>query len=218
MPTLLLLNKPFGVICQFTPSPPHRCLADVVDRPGVYPAGRLDTDSEGLLLLTDHGPLQARIADPRHKLPKTYWVQVEGEPDEAALAALRRGVDLGDFVTRPAEVRRIDEPEGLWPRTPPIRFRAQIPTAWLELTIREGKNRQVRRMTAKVGYPTLRLIRARVGPFALAGLQPGEWRLATAAEVDAVLAQRGPPQPMSGTDNTDKPSRQIKKLRGRSVG
>lgn len=189
MPTLLLLNKPYGVICQFTPSPPHQCLADYVDIPAVYPAGRLDTDSEGLLLLTDHGPLQARIADPKHKLPKTYWAQVEGEPDDAALAALRKGVDLGDFVTRPAEVRRIDEPAGLWPRTPPIRHRAHIPTAWIELTIREGKNRQVRRMTAKVGHPTLRLIRARVGDFSLDGLAPGTWRLATEEETRAALPQ-----------------------------
>ena len=187
MPTLLLLNKPYGVICQFSPSPPHQCLADYVGMPGVYPAGRLDTDSEGLLLLTDHGPLQARIADPKHKLPKTYWVQVEREPDDAALASLRKGVDLGDFVTRPAEVRRMAEPEGLWPRTPPIRYRASIPTAWLELTIREGKNRQVRRMTAKVGHPTLRLIRARIGDFDLAGLAPGQWRLATAQEIGDVL-------------------------------
>ena len=209
MPTLILLNKPYGVICQFTPSPPHRCLADLIDRPGVYPAGRLDTDSEGLLLLTDHGPWQARIADPKHKLSKTYWVQVEGEPDEAALDALRAGVDLGDFVTRPAEVRRIDEPAGLWPRTPPIRYRASIPTTWLELTIREGKNRQVRRMTAKVGHPTLRLIRARIGKFSLDALQPGDWRLATTAEIQAALPPQArptrsprPPRPGGGTAHT----------------
>ena len=199
MTKLILLNKPYGVICQFSPSPPHQCLADYVGVPGVYPAGRLDTDSEGLLLLTDHGPLQARIADPKHKLPKTYWVQVEGEPDEVALAALRRGVDLGDFVTLPAEVQRMGEPEGLWPRTPPIRTRASIPTAWLELTIREGKNRQVRRMTAKVGHPTLRLIRARIGDFGLADLSLGQWRLATAQEIEAVLpfASNTPRQPQS---------------------
>ena len=209
MPTLILLNKPYGVICQFTPSPPHRCLADLIDRPGVYPAGRLDTDSEGLLLLTDHGPWQARIADPKHKLSKTYWVQVEGEPDDAALDALRAGVDLGDFVTLPAEVRRIDEPAGLWPRTPPIRYRASIPTAWLELTIREGKNRQVRRMTAKVGHPTLRLIRARIGEFSLDALQPGDWRLATTAEIQAALPPQArptrsprPPRPGGGTAHT----------------
>ena len=199
MTKLILLNKPYGVICQFSPSPPHQCLADYVGVPGVYPAGRLDTDSEGLLLLTDHGPLQARIADPKHKLPKTYWVQVEGEPDEVALAALRRGVDLGDFVTLPAEVQRMGEPEGLWPRTPPIRTRASIPTAGLELTIREGKNRQVRRMTAKVGHPTLRLIRARIGDFGLADLSLGQWRLATAQEIEAVLpfASNTPRQPQS---------------------
>lgn len=194
MPTLLLLNKPYGVICQFTPSPPHRCLADVLDQRGVYPAGRLDTDSEGLLLLTDHGPLQARIADPRHKLPKTYWVQVEGVPTEEALAGLRQGVDLGDFVTRPAEVHQVDEPRGLWVRTPPIRFRAAIPTSWLELTIREGKNRQVRRMTAKVGFPTLRLVRARIGPFAVDALQPGESRWATAEEINVLLSSAATPR------------------------
>ena len=211
MPTLLLLNKPFGVISQFTPSPPHRCLADVIDRPGVYPAGRLDTDSEGLLLLTDHGPLQARIADPRHKLAKTYWVQVEGEPDERALAALRQGIDLGDFITRPAEASLIPEPAGLWPRTPPIRFRASIPTAWLELTIREGKNRQVRRMTAKVGYPTLRLVRAGIGPFVLAGLQPGQWRLASEEEIGAVLAVRDAAAPRSPTtSNRKRPASRIR--------
>ncbi len=201
MPTLLLLNKPYGVISQFTPSPPHQCLADVVDQRGVYPAGRLDTDSEGLLLLTDHGPWQARIADPRHKLPKTYWVQVEGEPDEAALAALRRGVELNDGVTRPAEAGRIAEPDGLWPRNPPIRYRASIPTAWIELTIREGKNRQVRRMTAKVGHPTLRLVRARIGPFEIGSLLPGEWRLASAEEIQAMLPEpsaESAPAPRSG--------------------
>ena len=211
MPTLILLNKPYGVICQFTPSPPHRCLADLIDRPGVYPAGRLDTDSEGLLLLTDHGPWQARIADPKHKLSKTYWVQVEGEPDDAALDALRAGVDLGDFLTRPAEVRRIDEPASLWPRTPPIRYRASIPTAWLELTIREGKNRQVRRMTAKVGHPTLRLIRARIGEFSLDALQPGDWRLATTAEIQAALPPqarptRSPRPPRPGGDTAHTPA------------
>lgn len=205
MPTLLLLNKPYGVICQFTPSPPHRCLADVLDRRGVYPAGRLDTDSEGLLLLTDHGPLQARIADPRHKLPKTYWVQVEGVPTEEALAGLRQGVDLGDFVTRPAEVHQIDEPLGLWVRTPPIRFRAAIPTSWLELTIREGKNRQVRRMTAKVGFPTLRLVRARIGPFVLEGLQPGESRAATAEEIRMLLPASATPRHVARQPRSEKP-------------
>lgn len=173
---LIALNKPFGVISKFSPDPARRTLADYVPLRNVYPAGRLDADSEGLLLLTDDGALQARIANPRHKLPKTYWAQVEGEPTEAALAALRAGVDLGDFVTKPAGVRRIDEPAGLWPRDPPIRYRASIPTAWIELTLREGKNRQVRRMTARVGFPTLRLVRAAVGNIGLEGLAPGEWR------------------------------------------
>jgi 23S rRNA pseudouridine2457 synthase len=173
---LIAFNKPFGVACKFSPSPEKRTLADFIKVPGVYPAGRLDTDSEGLLLLTDDGALQARITDPRHKLAKTYWAQVEGEPTEAALETLRRGVDLGDFRTLPAEARRIAEPTGLWPRDPPIRYRAKIPTAWVELVLREGKNRQVRRMTAKVGFPTLRLVRARIGDAQLDGLAPGEWR------------------------------------------
>jgi 23S rRNA pseudouridine2457 synthase len=173
---LLALNKPFGVLSKFSPEPGKRTLADYVAITGVYPAGRLDADSEGLLLLTDDGALQARIASPRHKLPKTYWAQVEGEPTEAALAALRAGVDLGDVVTRPADARRIVEPAGLWPRDPPIRYRAKIPTAWIELTLREGKNRQVRRMTARVGFPTLRLVRAAIGNVGLGGLAPGQWR------------------------------------------
>jgi 23S rRNA pseudouridine2457 synthase len=173
---LIALNKPFGVVCKFSPEPGRRTLADFVPVGGVYPAGRLDTDSEGLLLLTDDGALQARITNPRHKLAKIYWAQVEGLPTAAALAALRRGVDLGDFVTKPAGAQLIDEPPGLWPRDPPIRYRAKIPTAWLELTLREGKNRQVRRMTARVGFPTLRLVRAAIGAIRLDGLAPGEWR------------------------------------------
>jgi 23S rRNA pseudouridine2457 synthase len=182
---LLALNKPFGVVCKFSPEPGRRTplgsprrgtLADFVPVRDVYPAGRLDTDSEGLLLLTDDGALQARIANPRHKLAKTYWAQVEGLPTADALARLRSGVDLGDFVTKPAGARLIEEPPGLWPRDPPIRYRAKIPTAWLELTLREGKNRQVRRMTARVGFPTLRLVRAAIGAIGLDGLKPGEWR------------------------------------------
>jgi 23S rRNA pseudouridine2457 synthase len=173
---LIALNKPFGVISKFSPEAGKRTLADFVPVRNVYPAGRLDTDSEGLLLLTDDGALQARIANPRHKLAKTYWAQVEGLPTDAALAALRAGVDLGDFVTQPAGARRIDEPPGLWPRDPPIRYRATIPTAWVEVILREGKNRQVRRMTAHVGFPTLRLVRARIGNIDLGGLPPGEWR------------------------------------------
>jgi 23S rRNA pseudouridine2457 synthase len=173
---LIALNKPFGVVCKFRREPGRRTLADYVDVPNVYPAGRLDTDSEGLLLLTDDGALQARIANPRHKLAKVYWAQVENVPSDDALAALRRGVDLGDFVAQPAGARLIDEPPNLWPRDPPIRHRAKIPTAWVEITLREGKNRQVRRMTARVGFPTLRLVRARIGRVALDGLAPGEWR------------------------------------------
>jgi 23S rRNA pseudouridine2457 synthase len=173
---LIALNKPFGVICKFSPEAGRRTLADYVAVRNVYPAGRLDTDSEGLLLLTDDGALQARIAHPRHKLAKTYWTQVEGVPADAALATLRRGVDLGDFVTKPAGARLIAEPPGLWPRDPPIRFRAKIPTSWLELTLSEGKNRQVRRMTARVGFPTLRLVRAAIGKVTLDGLLPGQWR------------------------------------------
>ena len=173
---LVAFNKPFGVICKFSPQPGRPTLADYIRVPDIYPAGRLDTDSEGLLLLTDDGALQARITHPRHKLPKVYWVQVEGEPTDAALAALREGVDLGDLVTQPAGARLIAEPAGLWPRVPPIRHRARIPTAWLELTLREGRNRQVRRMTARVGFPTLRLVRATIGRLGLAALAPGAWR------------------------------------------
>ena len=176
MSRLVLFNKPYGVLSRFTPEGRWQGLQDHLSLPGVYAAGRLDADSEGLLILTDDGTLQSRIADPRHKLPKTYWAQVEGAPTEADLAPLRRGVDLGDFITRPARARVIDEPAGLWPRNPPIRFRAAIPTAWIELVISEGKNRQVRRMTAKIGFPTLRLIRAAVGDWTLGGLQPGDWK------------------------------------------
>jgi 23S rRNA pseudouridine2457 synthase len=184
MARLILLNKPFGVICRFSPEGERPTLKDFVDVASVYPAGRLDTDSEGLVVLTDDGALQARVTDPRHKLEKSYWVQVEGEPGAAALEQLRRGMDLGDHVTRPARARRIEEPEGLWPRTPPIRVRKAIPTSWIELSIREGRNRQVRRMTAKAGHPTLRLIRHRVGPWSLGGLQPGSW-------IEAALPPRG---------------------------
>jgi 23S rRNA pseudouridine2457 synthase len=176
--TLLLLNKPYGVLCQFTDEgqvPKRPTLADYVPVPGVYPAGRLDADSEGLLLLTDDGALQARIADPRYKLPKTYLVQVEGDPGDAALEPLRRGVRLKDGMTRPAEARRIPAPD-LWPRDPPVRFRKTVPDGWLELTIREGRNRQVRRMTAAIGFPTLRLVRWRIGEWTLDGLEPGAFR------------------------------------------
>lgn len=176
MPRLILVNKPYGFVCQFSPCAGRPTLADLVPVPGVYPAGRLDADSEGLLILTDDGRLQARIADPRHKLEKSYWVQVEGVPGAGQLDDLRRGVALGDFETRPARVERIEPPSGLWPRHPPVRARRAIPDSWLEIGLREGRNRQVRRMTAKVGLPTLRLIRHRIGPWSLAGLAPGEWR------------------------------------------
>lgn len=182
---LIAFNKPFGVICKFSPEPGRPTLADYIKIPNVYPAGRLDTDSEGLLLLTDIGALQTRIADPSHKLAKVYWAQVEGEPSEAALAALRTGVKLNDFTTKTAGARLIDEPAHLWPRDPPIRYRAKIPTAWLEVTLREGKNRQVRRMTAHVGFPTLRLVRAAIGRVSVDGLAPGTWR---EIEADAAWA------------------------------
>ena len=177
MSRLILLNKPWGVLSQFTGGggdAARRTLSEFVDVPGVYPAGRLDRDSEGLLLLTDDGRLQARIADPRFKLPKTYLVQVEGDPDAASLERLRRGVALKDGMTKPAQVEPI-APPALWPRDPPVRFRKNIPDRWIRLTIHEGRNRQVRRMTAAVGHPTLRLVRWSVGDWTVAGLQPGEW-------------------------------------------
>lgn len=173
---LILFNKPYGVICQFSPHEKHETLKDYIAVPGVYAAGRLDTDSEGLLILTDDGRLQHRISHPKHKEFKTYWVQVEGDPSDESLEPLRHGVDLGDFITQPARVRRIAEPANLWPRNPPIRERKAIPTTWLEVIISEGKNRQVRRMTAKVGFPTLRLIRYAVGQHVLDGIAPGEWK------------------------------------------
>ncbi len=181
MARIILFNKPYGVLSQFTSEDGHPGLKEWVTVPGVYAAGRLDRDSEGLLILTDDGALQHRLADPRHKLPKTYWAQVEGAPGEADLEPLRRPMDLGDFVSRPARARLIPEPEGLWPRDPPVRFRKAIPTAWIEVVLTEGKNRQVRRMTAKAGFPTLRLVRVAMGGWALAGLAPGEWRELDAA-------------------------------------
>ncbi|MEY4270204.1 MAG: hypothetical protein RLZZ58_1420, partial [Pseudomonadota bacterium] len=182
-PTLILFNKPFGVLPQFTDAgtagTPRPTLSAYIDLPGVYPAGRLDMDSEGLMLLTDDGRLQARIADPRHRLGKTYFVQVEGDVADAALAALRAGVKLKDGMTLPAEAERMPDPQ-LWPRDPPIRVRQSIPDCWIKLTIREGRNRQVRRMTASVGHPTLRLVRWAVGDWTLADIAPGTWQHAPA--------------------------------------
>jgi len=173
--TTLLLNKPYGVLTKFSDPEGRPTLRALVGHRAVYPAGRLDADSEGLVVLTDDGRLQARISHPRHHWPKTYWVQVEGEPNEEAIDRLRRGVIVQDKKTRPARVARIGEP-ALWPRNPPIRFRKEIPTNWLEITLTEGRNRQVRRMTAAVGYPTLRLVRVAMGPWHLDDLAPGEWR------------------------------------------
>jgi 23S rRNA pseudouridine2457 synthase len=187
MSQLILFNKPFRVMSQFSPSGDKTTLADYIDLPGFYPAGRLDYDSEGLLLLTDDGALQHRISHPDHKLPKTYWAQVEGAPDPAAVAQLRRGVQLNDGPTRPARVQLLDEP-ALWPRDPPIRVRLAIPTHWLAVSLTEGRNRQVRRMTAAVGLPTLRLVRTAIGEWRLDSLQPGEWRL---IELPRPAARRG---------------------------
>lgn len=175
VPRLIALNKPFGVVCQFSRDGDRPTLADYIAVPAVYPAGRLDTDSEGLLLLTDHGPWQARIAEPRFKLDKTYLAQVEGVPNDTTIVTLANGITLNDGPTLPCRVRRVEEPDGLWQRDPPIRVRLAIPTTWLELTLREGRNRQVRRMTAAVGHPTLRLLRVAIGPWQLATLAPGEW-------------------------------------------
>lgn len=176
MTRLVLLNKPYGVLSQFRQVKDAPTLADYIDMPGVHPAGRLDKDSEGLLLLTDDGRLQHRIAHPAHKRWKTYWAQVEGEVSDGAIAALRRGITLKDGPTRPARAHIIPEPD-LWPRDPPIRFRARIPTTWLEIGIHEGRNRQIRRMTAQIGAPTLRLVRIAVGRWRLGTLKPGEWTL-----------------------------------------
>lgn len=187
MRQVILFNKPYGVVCQFSPDGKHPTLKDYIPIADVYAAGRLDTDSEGLLILTDDGQLQHQLAHPMHKLPKTYWVQVEGEVTDAALRNLAQGVDLADFVTQPARAERIAEPAQLWSRIPPVRFRKLIPTSWIALTITEGKNRQVRRMTAKVGFPTLRLIRAKIGEFGLDQLAPGQYRSIDENEISAIL-------------------------------
>jgi len=194
MTRLIRFNKPFDVLPQFTDrgsqGNPRRTLSDFIDLPGVYPAGRLDRDSEGLMLLTDDGRLQARISDPKHKMAKTYWVQVEGTPDATALSALTNGVVLKDGMTKPAQAKIIEEPDNLWPRTPPIRVRKSIPDTWIELTLREGRNRQVRRMTAAVGHPTLRLIRWRIGDWTLDGLDQGKWCDTPAPPGDTRLRRR----------------------------
>jgi 23S rRNA pseudouridine2457 synthase len=189
---LILFNKPFEVLPQFTSPDGRKCLRDYVPLQDVYPAGRLDFDSEGLLLLTDFGPWQARISQPGSPLAKRYRAQVEGTPTEASLEPLRQGLLLKDGPTRPAPARLIAEPEALWPRVPPIRVRQTIPTAWIELELSEGRNRQVRRMTAAIGFPTLRLIRWAIGPWTVAGLQPGEWRSVPLLEAEQVLAAGRP--------------------------
>ncbi|EEB84937.1 pseudouridine synthase [Roseobacter sp. GAI101] len=183
MNRVILFNKPFGVLSQFTDKgtegSPRPTLSGFIDEKGFYPAGRLDRDSEGLIVLTDNGALQARISHPKYKLAKTYWVQVEGTPDDAAINALRQGVTLKDGKTAPAKVSLIDTPAGLWDRDPPVRFRKSVPDAWLSITITEGRNRQVRRMTAHVGLPTLRLIRAQIGDWQLNAMRPGTWRFSS---------------------------------------
>ena len=174
---VILFNKPYGVLCQFSPEGGKLTLKDFIPIPDVYPAGRLDADSEGLLVLTDDGALQHAVSHPEQKLPKTYWIQVEGNPDAAALQRLGVGVQFGGISTLPGVARGIEEPENLWPRNPPVRYRKNIPTSWIEIELREGKNRQVRRMTAAVGFPTLRLVRCRIGDWSLAGLAPGVYQV-----------------------------------------
>lgn len=202
MSIIILFNKPYGVLSQFRAKDDQLTLADYLQQPDIHPAGRLDKDSEGLLVLTNDGRLQHRIAHPKHKAAKVYWVQVEGIPDAKALARLSRGVRLKDGLTRPAKVKLMAEPP-IWPRHPPIRYRASIPTRWLELTLSEGRNRQVRRMTAAVGHPTLRLIRYQIGDWTLDGLQPGEWKVIQSA---ATMAPQ-PDKPRRKKPHAGKPPR-----------
>lgn len=190
MSRIVLFNKPYGVLSQFTPEGRWRSLAEFIDLPGVYPAGRLDADSEGLLLLTDDGTLQHRLAHPRHKMEKTYWAQVEGIPDAEALSRLSAGVPLGDFTTQPCRVLPLPDPPGLWPRDPPIRFRKNVPDRWIELSIREGKNRQVRRMCAAVGFPVLRLVRVAIGPYTIGSLRPGELAILAGPEPEKTTSRK----------------------------
>ncbi|MDX1252810.1 MAG: pseudouridine synthase [Gammaproteobacteria bacterium] len=210
MTKLILFNKPYDVLTQFTDSEGRKTLADYIGIPGIYPAGRLDRDSEGLVILTDDGRLQHLISDPRHKLEKTYWVQVEGIPDEGTLAALKCGVLLNDGMTAPAKARLMEEP-GIWPRTPPIRYRAAIPTVWVELKITEGRNRQVRRMTAAVGHPALRLIRYAIGEWTIDGLAPGSWK---AVELPLHYAQKSPKGDMTDDLETTRHRRRRDRARG----
>lgn len=209
---LLLFNKPFGVLSQFSREGDHPTLADYIDVKGVYPAGRLDRDSEGLLLLTDDGALQHHISHPRHKLPKCYWAQVEGLADEAALARLRQGVELKDGPTLPAEASLLIPPSTLWERNPPVRYRAAIPTSWIALTIREGRNRQIRRMTAAVGLPTLRLIRSAIGPLTFDGLAPGQWRELDPTGLFAIV-----PSPTGGSRPGDRPQQRRQRASNRGA-
>jgi 23S rRNA pseudouridine2457 synthase len=202
---IFLFNKPFQVMSQFTDADGRANLSDYIRIPSIYPAGRLDYDSEGLMILTSDGELQHQISHPRHKLPKTYWVQLDGDVSDEAVAALQKGVHLNDGPTLPAIIKRMDEPAGLWARTPPVRFRANIPTSWISLTISEGRNRQVRRMTAAIGFPTLRLIRASIGDWSIENLAPGEYTSLTLGPEFIRYKPRRSAKPMSIGSKTHRP-------------